>query len=409
MNRTVEEPRWEHLERHLLPAHELPESLEAHLVRPSTGGLWLFWGFASALLAGAIWGALTQLDITVRCRGYIRSVVPAQTLHSPLDGIVEAVFVRLHQQVRQGDTLLRLRDTELRLRLRTASEELQRHEALFAEISTLLRLLPEGGTPEHMAAAFPSHTRWRTPLVRSLAELIRKDLQLFARNHETLAKQWERTSALYQKQLVSTEQYEAALSELRLQELRALQYIQSRRQELTQRLEDLEHHIQELRQLLGTLQEQLRKSVIVANIDGQITRLLVPEAGAFVSAGQELLTITPQAQPEAELLVLPQDILLVRPGQRVRYRLASSPLGQEATLWGTVRSIAEDITAEGNLLAYRLRASLDSSATPLSLPLSQLRKGLPVEATIYIGRKPLLQWLLDRSRRLWQESSPSGS
>lgn len=363
-----------------------------------------------ALLLGIalLWAAFAELEVTVRCRGYLRSVVPPQVFHSPYDGIVEAVQVRLHQHVRRGDTLLRLRDSELRVRLEALQQELAHQSQLFAELSALLRLLPDGGTPSQIVQNLPSPLRWRTPLVRSLAELIRKDLQLFARQHEALTKRWERTAALHEKQFASPEEYESVTAELRLQELRVLQYLQSRRQELEQQRDALEHRLQDLRQQLGVLQEQLQKTALVANVDGQITQLSIQKPGVYVAAGQELLTITPEARLEAELLVSPQDITLVRPGQRVRYSIAGLPPGQWEPLWGTVESVAEDVSAEGAVLAYRIRASVDTTTIRMQLrsahaPQVQLRKGLPLEAAIHVGRKPVAAWLFDRSRHLWQE------
>ncbi|MCS6966846.1 MAG: HlyD family efflux transporter periplasmic adaptor subunit [Candidatus Kapabacteria bacterium] len=404
-------PRWEELEHQLLPAEELPESLETQLVRPSARGLWLFWGLTVAVVVAAVWAALTELDIVVRSRGYTRSLVPPQVLRSPLDGLVEDVPIRLHQRVQRGDTLMRLRDSELRVRLHAVQEELRHEEQLFWELSTLARMLPSSGTPSQMLLQLPSHTRWETPLARTLTELIRKELQLFARHHESLVKRWERTASLHKEQFASTEEYEAALTEVRLQELRALQYVQSHRQELAQRLEAIEHRLQELRQQSKLLQERLSKTVITANSDGQVTHLAIQQSGVYVAAGQELLTISPDARLEVELLVWPQDIALVRPGQRVRYLVSGFPLGQWEPVWGQVESVAEDISVETNTLAYRVRASLDSpvirARQPFALPYSvQLRKGLPVEATIFVGRKPIIAWLYDRSRHFLQRVSP---
>jgi multidrug resistance efflux pump len=410
MNRT-EPPRWEELENALLPAEALPETLEAQLVRPSTAGVWLFWGLAAGVLAAIAWIAVAELEITVRCRGYIRPSVPAQTLRSPMDGVVDSVFVRLHHVVQRGDTLLRLRDRELLLQLQTLQEELKHEERLMSDLTVLLRVLSTGSTPSQLAAQLPAPARWQTATVRSLAELIRRDLQLLARQMEALTKRWERTAALYEKQFVSAEEYEAALNELRLHELRMLQYVQSRREGLSQQIDATEHRLQELRQRLGSVQEQLRNTVILANITGQISELFVSQAGAYVAAGQPLVTISPDMQLQAELLVAPQDITLIQPGQRVRYTVVGLPPGQWEPLWGRVESVAEDVTAEGNTLAYRVRASLDSTtvrarlhhADTLSI---RLRKGLPVEAVISIGRKPLVSWLLDRSRYVLHRATP---
>ncbi len=403
--------RWERLEDSLLPAEALPESLEAQLVQPPRIGLWLFWGIGGLLLAIVVWALLSELEVTVRCQGYIRPVLPTQVVRSPMDGLVEAVAVRLHQRVRRGDTLLRFRNTELQLRLRVVEEELRNEEQLFAELSTLLRSLPSSGTPPQLAAAFPA-MHWNTPQARSLAELIRKDLLLLARHYDILAKRLERLAALHAKQFASAEEYESSAAEVRLQELRALQYIQSRRQELAQKLDATEHRLRELQQLLGTLREQLSKTALIAHTDGQISSLLVPQAGVYVTAGQELLAITPDLQLETELLVAPQDIPLVRPGQRVRYLVTGFPLGQWEALWGRVESIAEELTTLDGRPAYRVRASLEQSALRMhrlaDRPASAvpLHKGLPVQAAIYVGRKPVLAWLYDRSRFLWHELSP---
>ncbi|MEN3026978.1 MAG: HlyD family efflux transporter periplasmic adaptor subunit [Chlorobiota bacterium] len=401
--------RWEELERTLLPPEALPGSLEAHLVRPPTAGMWLFWGLALSTVAALVWAAFAELDITIRCRGYIRPTTPSQTLRSPIDGIVEAVPIQLYQHVRRGDTLLRFRSAELQLRRSVLEEELRHEEQMVADLLALARSLPTGGTPPQIAAQLPVLS-WRTPQVRSLWELIRKDLNLFARRYETLSQRRDRIAALREKQFATAEEYESVLTELRLQELQVLQYLQARRQELLQRVDELEHRQRELRQQLELLQERLRQTVLVSNVDGQVVRLSVSRPGTYVTAGQELVTITPEARLEVELLVLPEDITLVQPGQRVRLSVVGLPLGEWEPLWGRVESIAEDISAEGTALVYRVRAVLDTtvlrSRSAAASVQIQLRKGLPVQATIYVGRKPFTAWLYDRSRHLWHSVAP---
>lgn len=403
--------QWKELEHSLIPADTLPESLETQLVCPPAVGLWLFWGMGAFIVAAALWTLFAELEVTVRCRGYIRSLLPTQTLRSPAEGIVEAVLVHLHQQVRRGDTLLQLRNTDIRLRLQGTEEELRHEERLLTELSQLLRHLPTSGTPSQLLAQFPPLS-FSTPQVRNLAETIRKDLQLFARHYESLRKGWERTGALHEKQFASAEEYEAVTTELRLQELRTLQYLQSRRQELAQRIEAGENRLRELRQLVGLLHEQLHKTALIAPISGQISQLYISQAGVYVAAGQEVLTITPDMQLEVELFVAPEDIVMVRPGQRVRYLIAGFPPGQWEALWGRVESVAEDLTTNGHTLAYRVRASLEGDTLRThrlarhSTAGLALRKGLPIEAAIYIGRKPLIAWLSDRSRLVWDQLSP---
>jgi|GEM_PF-1081062 len=400
---------WNWLEQQLfLPAESVPETLESQLVRPGPTGIWLFWIAFAGLLGMLLWAVFAQIEVVVRCRGMLRPHVPVHVLRSPVDGVVEELRVQLHQVVRQGDTLVRFRDADVQARLQTVEWELEHEREQVEELGQLLRWLPTGGTPAELLRQFPQRT-WRSPSVRAIAQLIRKDVQLFARQQELLRRRWERTAALYERQFASSEEYEEALAALRELELRAMQYLQSRRQELVQRLDATEHRLQELRTQQRLLQEQLRSYVLTAPANGQITELRIPGVGAYCSAGQELLTLTPEAQLEAELLVEPADILLVRPGQPVRYLLQGYPAGQWEQLEGEVLSVAENITAAGaGQPVYTVRASLQSEYVRErgGRVLLQLQKGLPVQAAIVIGRKPLLQWLYDRSRLIAESIVP---
>jgi multidrug resistance efflux pump len=400
---------WNWLEQQLfLPAESVPETLESQLVRPGPTGIWLFWIAVAGVFGLLLWAAFAHIEVVVRCRGMLRPHIPVHVLRSPVEGIVEELRVQLHQVVRQGDTLVRFRDSEVQVRLRTLEQELAYEQLNAEELQQLLQQLPTGGSPAELLGQLPQRT-WRSPMVQALAQLIRKDVQLFARQQELLRRRWERTAALYERQFASGEEYEEALAAVRELELRTMQYLQSRRQELVQRLDAAEHRLQELRTQQRLLREQLRSYVLTAPVDGQITELRIPGVGAYCTAGQELLTLTPEAQLEAELLVEPADILLVRSGQPVRYLLQGYPAGQWERLEGEVLSVAENVGATGTgQPVYIVRASLRSEQVRErgSGVLLRLQKGLPVQAAIVVGRKPLLQWLYDRSRSIAESVVP---
>lgn len=100
-----------------------------------------------------------------------------------------------------------------------------------------------------------------------------------------------------------------------------------------------------------------------------------------------LLPKTGTGDTQADLFLLPQVVKFVRPGQSVQIHCQSCSQIEAPNRTGTVEEVSS--SAQGSMCRVRL---ILARAEDQPFP-----EGARLEATLPLGRKPLLKWLFERS------------
>ena len=403
-----------------------------------------------------LWAWLGQLDMVATAQGkivpqsFLKIVQPAEP------GIVREILVKDGDQVRMGQTLIRM-DTRLSkaeqsvTKNELAMRDLQLHR-IDAELSGK-PMLRNPGDDETLWAQVQAQHRAR---VQAQADALAGEAALLAKARQDLqvAKEIEaklsQTAPLYREQAegwaaLAKEGYAGrlmALERSRLQvenaqDLKAQAHnVQSLQASVDQGLvklaqigsnyrqalqnERVEAQAQRHRLLQESDKQQHRGELLElkAPQDGTVKDLATHTVGTVVAPGAILLTLVPQNEPLlAEVWIGNQDAGAVRAEQKVRLKLAAYPFQKHGMLDGQVRHISADAQdrpgdagsagapqvkpfQEG---AYRALVALAPMQHERTAAL-RLVPGMQVSAEIHLGTRSVLDYLLSPVQKLAQEA-----
>lgn len=158
--------------------------------------------------------------------------------------------------------------------------------------------------------------------------------------------------------------------------------------------------------------EQRRELLVTAPVDGVVTNVAVV-LGQTLAAAQPLLAVVPQgAVLEAQLLLPTAAAAFVQQGQEVALRYAAFPYAKYGHAMGRVTQIgrlAMDGAESGRAGAsgqagYRVSVALPAQSVSDRGGVHALREGMALEADVVVGRRRLLDALLDPLRSLGARS-----
>lgn len=167
-------------------------------------------------------------------------------------------------------------------------------------------------------------------------------------------------------------------------------------------LHDTDVQLGELLPKWREARRQLERTRIRATASGQVVGLTVFTVGGVVPAGQTLMSIVPDAAPlEVEAQLSPDDADDVRPGQRAEVRVSALHDRGAPRLEGTVTRVSADSFKDDKTGRTYYTATV--SVPPAGIAAlthaagggAALKAGLPVQVTVPLRRRTLLQYLLE--------------
>lgn len=386
----------------ILPANENAEILAIQMQRPARTAQILFWSIIALIAAAIAWAAFSPVSIVIRAPGMIRPATDLQTFRSPINGVLDSLFVSDNSFVARGDTLAIFNAGEFTAQRSLNSIEQQQLGHETGSLRQIINALPD--QPSDASAPLRAEVQFGLPKYQAEYTLIRKDMQIMADQLAIMKSKRDRLSQLMKKNFSSTEEYESAASEAHLQELKMAQYIQDRRQKFTERLYELEQRLTNARREQQNIGNRIATCYLIANVSGTVTSMKIQKAGLFFTAGQELFSISPEQELHAEIYVNPRDAGLLREQLPVYYSIEAFSYNDWEILRGSVRQVSRDITLDerDGKPYYKVICTFDRQSIRYKKgknagTTASLKKGLPVQANIVIGQKKMLEMLYDRT------------
>lgn len=398
---------------------------------------------AAALLATALlWANLAPVDRVVHTQGRIIPTGRAQVVQHLEGGIVAKVFVREGQAVRAGESLLAVSDLQANS---TLGEKRARLAGLAARVSRL-RAESQGSTslglPDAAATAsaearqqqeaFNARVSKLNQSLRVVEEQIaqkRQEAEEQAERGRGLAKelgvarqQLDVVTALLAKNAASQMEFldaQARVERLATQQretetafprlLAAVQELRARADEMRAQfrsdartgLADAEVDRRRLQQEIDADDDRVRRTLVVAPVDGVVNKLMFNTVGGVVRPGEVLLEITPDdGTVTVESRVSPAERGALRVGQRAVVKVAAYDYTVYGSLNGQVTEISADSLADERGERYfRVAMTVDqASLRALGQPVTP---GMTVVADAVAGQRTVMQYLLSPLKGLW--------
>jgi len=417
--------------------------------------LWVLLVFLGLLLAWSLFG---RLDIVAVADGklvpasYLKIVQPAEA------GVVKEILVREGEPVRQGQVLMRMDASLAESDLRATGAEYHARRLALKRIDAQLTggaLTREAGDPEDVfgkvRAQFVANKAAHESLLaqeRVTLEKARHDLaiatEVRTKLRHTLPHYREQEAAyeklvrdgfagkiLYtdkQRERIEKEQdlsaQEAAILSARASieqsERRMAQIVADYRKQLETERADIAPLAERSSQDLRKQEHKHRLLELKAPQDGVVKDLATHTAGTVAGPGTILMTLVPKEEAlRAEVWVRNDDVGFVRPGQRVRLKLATYMFQKYGFVDGEVLRVSADAAEQGGeaqaVVAARGRSTaplafktlVDLKSQSLGHDGKELRlvPGMQVSAEVHLGTRTVMEYLLSPVQKAWHEAA----
>jgi HlyD family secretion protein len=385
------------------------------------------------LLVGGIggWAATSEFAGAVIAQGQLVVDSNVKKVQHPTGGVVAELNVRDGDQVKMGDVIVRLDDTQTRANLSIVSKGLDELTARRAREEAELEgdeqvtfapdLLARQSDPEVArivkgeAKLFETRRKSREGLKAQLGERVQQSeeeirglaAQVASKEKqvEWIQQELEGVRDLWSKKLVqfnrvtSLEREQARLEGERGQLIAAiaqakgkiaetriqiLQIDQDMRTEVGKDLADIRAKTAELIEKRVAAEDQLKRIDIRSPQNGMVHQLDVHTVGGVISAGQQIMLIVPAADKLiVEAKVQPQDIDQVRIGQAAVMRFSNFNTRTTPEVNGEVTFVSADVTQDQRtgISYYTVRIAVPPEELA-RLEAQKLQPGMPVEVFI---------------------------
>lgn len=402
------------------------------------------------MVLALLWASLAEVDETSRAQGRVIPSGKTQTIQSAVAGAVSQILVRVGQQVKKDEVLVRLDDTPT---ASSAGEVRTKVWALEAQVARL-RLESTGTAeayqcPDDVTQAAPDVCRNEADLMKVRSENLKQGEDVLKQRieqrqgdlNQALSNQTRLKSSLdlsqknlnlldplAKRNLVSQTEFIAAqrdVSDLQgqletvtqsISGLKAalseaqLQVDQADLQFREQALSDLTQHLAELasaQQALKGAADQVTRTEIRAPVDGVVNDLAVNTIGQFVSPGGRLMDIVPVTETlQVEARLKPSDVAFIVPGQSANIKLTAYDFSIFGGLHGVVQNISADSIVDPNTREtyYVVLLTTDKSSLQYRGKSLPILPGMVTDVEILTGKKTILQYLLKPINKAWTEA-----
>lgn len=400
----------------------------------------LFVWLASALvLAAFAWAAVGPLDVVAAANGEVIPSSQVKSVQHLEGGIVREILVREGQKVARDQPLVVLETIqndadvqELRARTNSLRAEIARLEAEAVNA-------PAPAFPDDLARAEPvlaaqametfktRRARLDSLLVAAREQVIQREQEIkeiasrietdrqaltFAREqikisedllkddltnrmlHLNLLKEESAFKGRIEENTAARRRVEASLTETRA---KLDNILQSAEAEARMALEEKRRSFEEFASRLRKYTDSLDRTVLRAPVDGVVKTMYVATVGGVVKAGGTVADLVPAGDTLViEARLPPQDVGHVRRGQIAIIKLASAEAVRFGNLEGRVVNVAPDtVTTQQGVAFYKVRIETERDYFQQRNLRYDLVPGVQVACSILIGRRTVLDYLLD--------------
>jgi multidrug resistance efflux pump len=393
--------------RQALRIYEEGERLNTALCA-TTAPTWFTLGcLGSAIIAAVAICSVFSIDILGRGPGILRSPGGVRIIASQVNGRVERVLISAGSEVKAGDVLVAIDDSELRSqllqterRLATAEGRLERHRsedgALYEQNISLLQ--KDQKLTRRRLLSQQQSMATQVERERALRELSRQGIVSRSDDQEALERLRDvrRTHMELERQLTNAE-----IAAVSLARERASKYEQLKADR------DAAAAARDAAQVL------LRQSVITAPQAGRVESV-VATPGELLQAGVPIATIVPLEAPTQVIAFVPdRDRAFLRVGARARLEVNQLPSGEFGTLGGRVTRVGSGFASAVEIrsilgesaaideLSYRVDIELDRDEHTRDL-LEKLHAGTLVTARVAVRSRRIITLIFDPLRAYFE-------
>lgn len=369
----------------IIPSEYIKDSIDSYIVKYSTTSQKIYWVALAAVVATLIALPFIYVNVSVQESGIIRPVAEKTEIRANINELVDSVFVKEGQAVNRGDTLLTFRQSSPDYQIQYQQKRINDFQQHINDLHTLAR----GEKPN----TFSSGTRQQ-----EYAFFIQQKNE-YETNLTKAKKDLERTQQLFEKKVVSEEEYEnsqfaynKAKNELSTFKDNQLSKWQS----------DLNAYSNSLEEMRMSMKQEIKSRdlyVVTSPVSGTLDQFRGIYKGSSIQSGSLLAIISPDSTLYAEVYVSPRNIGYIYLGMPVNIQVSSFNYNEWGTITGKVTEISSDYLTDdsGNETFYKVKCNLEKDCLVRKNGVTgKLKKGMYVSSHFMITERSLFDLIYQK-------------
>ena len=366
----------------ILPQGWIEDILENYLYQHKTKSHYIYIVVVLAVAAALVSLPFINVDISVAGMGVIRPQAERSVIVAPISEIVDEVFVTEGDHLVKGQPILRFRTSSADTRIGLQENVLLDINQQYADLTYLAR----GGRPP----VFQSSARQQEYLsFLSKKEQIQTDINQYKA-------EWLRNKALFDKHLISEEEYNRYLYQYQDKENELKSLVQNQMSVWQTDRNNLNNQRNEATSNIKSNQVDKELFTVCSPVTGTIEQFNGIYRGLNLQAGTQLAFVSPDSTLYLEAYVAPKDIAFIQEGMPVKVQLESFNYNEWGQLEGIVTQISSDfITDENNGYLYKVKVKLTKDFLTLKSTgrIGRVKKGMTALAHFVVTKRSLFDIL----------------
>lgn len=325
---------------------------------------------------------IIKVDVSSQSRGILRAQQNNIPINTALSGKITYANMVNNQTVSKGDTLLIIIQDNVKAQQQLNDSLLKILEIQNTAITNLLNNYTYGIADQTIQDDYQRYL------------FQKQELQTRVKQAEL---NYNRNNELYKKQVIAKADYETHFYNLQLAKEALFSFINQQKAQWQNQKRDIETQIQNLKGRLNQLTADADNHIITAPISGNLENVLGFQIGSFVNNLQVLGAISPNTNLIVENSVLPNDIGLLKKGQKVKFQIDAFNYNQWGLLEGEVIDIDNNITLQDQTAFFKVRCSLYKNQLQLKNGYkAEVKKGMTLTTRYFLARRSLYDLLFDK-------------
>ena len=368
----------------LLPNEWIENSIETYIYQHTTKSQVIYWVVLLAITATLVALPFIYVDISVQGSGVVRPIAEKAEITSSVTEIVDSVFVREGEQVKKGDVILRFKTANSDYKI---SYQISRLNDCSAQLMDLA-YLAKGEKPN----TFSSPVRQQEYIY-----FIRKKQELETALAQA-EKEYMRNKTLFEKKVISEEEYDGYYFKLQNQRNELASLMQS---QLSTWQADKNTYQNTYNEMNSSLKQEVNDKdlfIVRSPVAGTVDQFSGVYRGSSIQAGQTLAVISPDSTLCLEVYVTPRNIGVMSGGMPLKMQVESFNYNEWGTIPGKVKEISSDFLtdSQGNSF-YKVKCEIERDYLQLKNGrVGKLKKGMTVSAHFMVSRRSLFDLLYQK-------------
>lgn len=369
----------------LLPADYIKNSMDAYIDKHTTHSQKIYWIVLAFVLAAIVSLPFIYVDVSVQDQGIVRPLAEKTELKAAISEFIDSVYVKEGAQLSRGDTLLTFRQTNSDYKIQYQQNRLDDFRSHLRD----LEILAKGDKP----AVFHSITR------RQEYSFFCQQKREYENRLAKSAKDFERNRSLFEKKVISEEEFEKYQYEYEQATHELATLIDN---QLSQWQTEKNSYSNSHQEMLSMMQQEMVDKdlyVVTSPVNGTLDQFRGIYKGTTLQTGTSIAVISPDSTLYFDVFVSPRNIGYLYTGVPVNIQVETFNYNEWGTIGGQVLEVSSDFftdTSSGGTY-YKVKCSMDKDFLIRKNGVTgKLKKGMNVTCHFVITRRSLFDLLYQK-------------